>query len=265
MRDHDPSHEPLDYATPAPSDAGVIWSRVGVVCGVLAFPAFCGSVALLDQKILLGLLLPPTLAMLAVGLGIVAWRLTPIERRGWRCNAVRSITFGVAGLLACVAFVYLSTQMGRARETAQRVKCASNLRQIGLAAILYTNDQPDGAFPPDLATFLASGDLSGNTLVCPTTRHQPATAPPLKLGDTLDYLYVGGDCTYRTPATVPVAFEPLSNHDVRGYPRGGNVLYADGHVTFEPPATVRQLVHAAQAAGRLSAADAAAVLDVPGR
>lgn len=54
-------------------------------------------------------------------------------------------------LLVCVAILLLLStfslaQFGRARETANRIKCASNLKQIGMAMLLYSNENR-GAFP----------------------------------------------------------------------------------------------------------------------
>src|SRR5436190_17929575 len=47
-------------------------------------------------------------------------------------------------LIAAVLMVFLGAaaiaQVGRSQETVNRVKCASNLRQIGQALLLYAND-----------------------------------------------------------------------------------------------------------------------------
>ncbi|MEM8875205.1 MAG: DUF1559 domain-containing protein [Planctomycetota bacterium] len=52
----------------------------------------------------------------------------------------------VIGIIALLISILLPS-LNRARETANRVKCASNLRQIGLAMILYANEERNGAFP----------------------------------------------------------------------------------------------------------------------
>ncbi|MEM6562433.1 MAG: hypothetical protein AAF656_12590 [Planctomycetota bacterium] len=52
-------------------------------------------------------------------------------------------TLALCGLL----LVTMAATQQRALETANRVKCASQLRHIGLALILYANDERNGAFP----------------------------------------------------------------------------------------------------------------------
>src|SRR3989442_2177570 len=54
----------------------------------------------------------------------------------------------VIGIIALLISILLPS-LNRARETANRVKCASNVRQIALAMIMYANDNK-GIFPRSL-------------------------------------------------------------------------------------------------------------------
>jgi len=63
----------------------------------------------------------------------------------------------VIGIIALLISILLPS-LNRARETANRVKCASNLRQIGQAILLYSNENK-GLYPKtvwDSATTLCT-------------------------------------------------------------------------------------------------------------
>lgn len=65
----------------------------------------------------------------------------------------------VIGIIALLISILLPS-LNRARETANRVKCASNLRQIGQAILLYSNENK-GAYPRTYYNSTASIDTGG--------------------------------------------------------------------------------------------------------
>src|SRR6478672_4519350 len=61
----------------------------------------------------------------------------------------------VIGIIALLISILLPS-LNRARETANRVKCASNLRQIGQAILLYANENK-GSYPRTYYLATAAG------------------------------------------------------------------------------------------------------------
>src|SRR5690606_25149649 len=106
-----------------------------------------------------------------------------------------------AGLLLLVLAVSLLLPApGRAREAANRLKCASNLRQIGLCARMYANDHA-GILPPDLIALYRHLDGANppHIFTCPSsdvamapggTPAQVATS--MLSGNHLSYAWTGG-------------------------------------------------------------------------
>lgn len=158
------------------------------------------------------------------------------------------------GLFLCVCLSsILIPSLGRAREQANRVKCASNLRQIGQAAQLFANDH-NGNFPDTPEQLLAHSDLESIVFVCPSSNDTAAPgadsrtqAANLRAGGHLSYVYVGKGLSVTSgpgaTGKAVVAYEALTNHANGGI----NVLYSDGHVEFVPPQQAMQLIADLQA------------------
>jgi len=69
----------------------------------------------------------------------------------------------VIGIIALLISILLPS-LNRARETANRVKCASNLRQIGQAILLYSNDNK-GPYPRAIYNLAVPGTLTAPNVV----------------------------------------------------------------------------------------------------
>jgi len=131
----------------------------------------------------------------------------------------------------------------RSRETANLVKCASNLKQIGLAISLYAKDH-GGQYPSLLAVLPADQDITAEVMTCPSSNDEKPAATnmaeivaELTAAETkapghkhcMSYVYNGQALTTKTATeTTVVAYEPPENHDHQGT----NVLFGDGHVEF---------------------------------
>ncbi|CAN5616147.1 hypothetical protein BH09PLA1_BH09PLA1_26500 [soil metagenome] len=181
----------------------------------------------------------PGLGLVAIVLGIIALLKTKDPSVGGKPLAVAGIAVGGASFIVagCLISILLPS-LNRARETANRVKCASNLRQIGQAMLLYGNDNR-GQYPPTADLLLLTQGITPEVFNCPAGDETPtssdlvqqalkAPAPLLTKGHT-SYIYVGKGLTTNASAEAILVYEQMSDHS----PDGGNFLWGDGHVTFE--------------------------------
>ena len=160
--------------------------------------------------------------------------LPPVEPfPGSQVLATDPMSMGGAELCPVMMSILLPA-LNKAREQANRVKSASNLRQIGLAGLLYANAQ-NGKYPPDLATLLETQDIAAEVFVNPRSKTElPSNFSTMGkqlqkkwINEDSDYMWFGAGKTNSTDADILIACEKPA-----GLSDGLNMLFADGHVEF---------------------------------
>jgi prepilin-type N-terminal cleavage/methylation domain-containing protein/prepilin-type processing-associated H-X9-DG protein len=133
----------------------------------------------------------------------------------------------VIGIIALLISILLPA-LNRAREMANRVKCASNLRQIGQAILLYSNENK-GLYPESYY----SGGAAGSIVIDPSsagylsTDPFPQTVAPPDTNNVPSALYL----LLRTEDIGSAVFVcPSSNAQTDNY--GGGTLTAQNHCNF---------------------------------
>ena len=181
--------------------------------------------------------------------GSVSWT----DASGWHAKSVSPfpgstmLTSGGGGQMlvaqqALMASIMLPS-LNRARETANRVKCQSNMRQIGQGILLYANENK-GKYPPSMGILVKTEELTPEVFVCPTNNHLPVTAglavdDQVKwVNENADYVYVGAGLNSTAGPEVIVLYEKPGAHEGQGM----NILYGDGHVEFQTMQSAMQQI-----------------------
>jgi prepilin-type processing-associated H-X9-DG protein len=148
-------------------------------------------------------------------------------------------------ILLAVAICTIRTDCdGPTREDANRTKSMANLRAIGQAISIYSDDH-QGQYPDSFETILLNVDVTGGIFASPSGNDSPATGPTsqavasqLSAGGHLSYVYLGRGLTAKTvtPDTV-LAYELIQNPG-----SGSNVLFGDGHVEAVDAATIAKII-----------------------
>jgi len=181
--------------------------------------------------------------------GDVAWT----DAAGWHYKGVSpfpgsdmltpggggQVILGEQALLVSILLPSLS----RARETANRVKCGSNMRQIGQGILLYGNENK-GNYPPNLGILVKTEELTPQVFVCPSGNTSfpggnMAVDDQVKwVNENSDYVYLGAGMNLTARPDTIVAYEKPDAHGGQGM----NMLFGDGHVEFEQmPAAMRMI------------------------
>jgi prepilin-type processing-associated H-X9-DG protein len=137
-------------------------------------------------------------------------------------------------------------RMANARQSAQRVACMSNMRQIAMACNMYAADNK-GKLPDKLGA-LTQYLQAPQVFLCPRLGQKvPADVQSARdkwagwVDEHSDYVYLGAGqklAAIRQPAQTIILYDKPGNHG------GGNVnlAFADGHCESVPAARAMQMI-----------------------
>jgi prepilin-type processing-associated H-X9-DG protein len=186
----------------------------------------------------------PMLGIVAIVLGLVGLRKARDPSVGGRGLAIAGIVLGIVGTIWTSLMLFDVWGInGGSPETANRVKCASNMRQLCMAMTRYA-DENGARFPDDLGILLAQSDLRPSVAQCPSVaRDRPdsglAGAPLAAWANAnTDYVYLGWGRRVSSDLETVILYELPRDH--RG--DGANVAFLDGHVEWISAAKLTTLL-----------------------
>lgn len=166
------------------------------------------------------------------------------------------ISMAAAGALVTAALLVVLCLpiLNRAREQANRVKCASHMRDVGRGLIAYARTH-GGTYPPRLEDAVLTGDIDPAVLLCPSSQDTlaPGDTPQAKAAN----LSNGGHCSYvlavggrrlaDVNADTVILYESPGAHDGDG----SNILFGDGSVSWFLAANAQSIIQQAIASGNI--------------
>jgi len=121
---------------------------------------------------------------------------------------------------------FVSRPMLEILNTIQRNRCATNLKHLGIALIIYANDYDDN-YPPNLEILISTEQMTSKGLMCPSTKQKDS------------YVYVGAGLNASDAYTLIMAYDKKGNHKDGRY-----VLFLDGHIEWIPEEELNKLIEA---------------------
>jgi hypothetical protein len=173
---------------------------------------------------ILGFLCLPALASVVLGImALVRINKSQGQLRG-QGLAIAGLCVSGVMLVVMVPAAMLLPALSKAQGKAMRIRCVNNLKQIGLGARMYSNDNKE-IFPPDFLTM--SNELnSPKILVCPADSKHTAVSTWAEFDPrkNLTYEYLKPGITEKTAMSEVIFRCPIHN----------NIGLGDGSVIQRP-------------------------------
>jgi hypothetical protein len=169
----------------------------------------------------------------------------PKKGRFWLLHYIVPVIVAVPMIGVAVVGISIYLQF---HQTDLRIRCASHMKAIGQAILLYSNDN-EGHYPPDLGTLVKSQNISLDNFLAPSMPggdSLPSNLDQMTRNEQADwanhhgdFIYVGAGLEQGGDPSTPVLYEKRvednSAPDLDIGPKDVQVLFRDGHVEQVPP------------------------------